>query len=102
MDRVPRKEMALGKTYVVSNEDRQHDKWSTATAYKHVKCDLNVMTKLCKMLLHFFKNDGDEDTSMATCNKQTIRVFATLMKRAFKDDDFISGMYLLLNCRLEV
>ena len=106
MDRVPGKEMASGKTYVVSNEvrsvlDRQHDKWSTATAYDHVKCDLNVMTKLCKMLLHFFKDKGDEDTSMATCNKQTIGVFATLMEQAFKDDDFISGVYLLLNCRLE-
>ena len=106
MDSVPRKEIASGKTYVVSNEvrsvlDRQHDKWSTATAYDLVKCDLNVMTKLCKMLLHFFKNDVDKDTSMATSNKQTIRVVATVKKRAFMENNFISGVYLLLNCRLE-
>ena len=85
MDRVPRKEMVSGKTCLVSNEvrsvlDRQHDKWSTATAYDRVRCDLNVMTKLCGVLLHFFKNEGDVDMSMAACNKQTVGLFATLMK----------------------
>ena len=31
---------------------------------------------------------------MAACNQRTVAMFATLMKDAFKDNDFISGMYI--------
>ena len=59
-----------------------------------MKCDLNVLTTLCRLLMFFFQDDSDMDGSKAVCSKSTVAMFATMMK-AFKNEDFISGMYFL-------
>ena len=43
----------------------------------------------------FFRDDSDTDSSKAACSGSTMAMFATMMKKAFKNDDFISGMYFL-------
>ena len=100
MDRLPRRTMETKKVYSFSTEvksvlDRKHDKWSVPTAFERVKFDLNVLTTLCRLLMHFFREDSDNNGSKAACSQCTVAMFATLMKKAFKDDDFISGMYFL-------
>ena len=57
-NRLPRKTMEAKKVYSLSTKvksvlDRKHDKWSVSTAFERVKFDLNVLTTLCRLLMHF-------------------------------------------------
>ena len=92
--------METKKVYSLSTDvksflDRQFDKWSVSSAFERGKCDLNVLTTLCRLLMFFFWDDSDTDGSKAVCSKSTVAMFATMMKKAFKNEDFISGMYFL-------
>ena len=99
-NRLARKTMEAKKVYSLSTEvksvlDRKFDKWSVSSAFERVKLDLNGLTTLCRLLMYFFWDDSDTDGLKAACSKSTVAMFATMMKKAFKNEDFISGMYLL-------
>ena len=99
-NRLARKTMEAKKVYLLSTEvksvlDRKYDKWSVSMAFERVKLDLNILTTLCRLLMYFFWDDSDTDGSKAACSGSTVAMFATMMKKAFKNDDFISGLYFI-------
>ena len=100
MDRIPRKEMVCNdKLFRVLSEvwsvlQRKHDRWSAVRAFERVKKDLNVLHKLCKVFLTFFKKEGNDKDGLAVCDGRSVKMFADMIMKSLRDEDFVSGMIL--------
>ena len=96
LDRIPCKDIK-DKLFRVSTEVRsillpEHDRWSPARAFERVKKDLNVLHVLCKVFLAFFKKESDDEH--AVCDGRSVKMFADVIMKSLRDEDFVSGMIL--------
>ena len=95
-DRVARKDM--GKRFRLSTEvrstlQRQHDRWTPYRAYSRVEKELSVFRALCKMIISFFQMPAaatTENDDEVGCNGRAVKMFADLIKRSFRDEDFLA------------
>ena len=105
MDRIPRKDMKTKhfrlSTDVRSTLQRKHDKWTPVCAFNRLSKDLSVLHALSKVLLTFFKKDDDGNEEDILCDGRVVKMFADMIRKSFKDEDFISGLFLfiLLRCK---
>ena len=100
MDRVARKDMKQGKRFRLSTEvratlQRKHDRWTPYRAYSRVNKELGVFRALCKIILSFFQDNStdaatESNESKVGCNGKTVKMFAEMIKRSLRDDDFVS------------
>ena len=97
-DRVARKDMKQGKRFRLSTEvratlQRKHDRWTPYHAYSRVNKELGVFRALCKIILSFFQDKDSTDAVTAEevgCNGKAVKMFAEMIKRSLRDDDFVS------------
>ena len=92
-DRVSRKHM--GKRFRLSSEvratlQRKHDRWTPYCAYSRVEKEVGVFRAICQIILSFFKMPPKTDEGEVGCNGRAVKMFADLIKRSFRDDDFVS------------
>ena len=92
-DRISRKDM--GKHFRLSSEvratlQRKHDRWTPYRAYSRVEKELSVFRTLCKIILSFLQMPPKTDEGEVGCNGRAVKMFADLIKRSFRDDDFVS------------
>ena len=63
-------------------------------AFDRVNKELVVLYSLAKMLLAFFKKENDsDDKEKVLCDGRAVKTFSNMIRKSFKDDDFISGKY---------
>ena len=99
---IPRKDMDK-KRFTLSTEvratlERKHDRWMPVRAFDLVNKELIVLYSLAKMLLAFFKKDNDSgDKEEVLCDGRAVKMFSDMIRKSFKDDDFISGKYHYLH-----
>ena len=96
-DRVARKDMGKKRfrlsTEVRSTLQRQHDRWTPYRAYSRVEKELSVFRALCKIILSFFQMPAaatTENDDQVGCNGRAVKMFADLIKRSLRDDDFLA------------
>ena len=92
-DRVSRKHM--GKRFRLSSEvratlQRKHDRWMPYCAYSRVEKEVGVFRAICQIILSFFKMPPKTDEGEVGCNGRAVKMFADLIKRSFRDNDFVS------------
>ena len=92
-DSVSRKHM--GKRFRLSSEvgatlQRKHDRWTPYRAYSRVEKEVGVFRAICQIILSFFKMPPKTDEGEVGCNGRAVKMFADLIKRSFRDDDFVS------------
>ena len=85
----------MGKRFRLSSEvratlQRKHDRWTPYRAYSRVEKELSVFRALCKIILSFFQMPPKTDEGEVGCNGRVVKMFADLIKRSFRDDDFVS------------
>ena len=101
---IPRKDMDKKKRFTLSTEvratlDRKHGRWMPVCVFDRVNKELLVLYSLAKMLLALFKKDNDSgDKVEVLCDGRAVKMFSDMIRKSFKDDDFISGKYYYL-CR---
>ena len=96
-DRVARKDMGKKRfrlsTEVRSTLQRQHDRWTPYRAYSRVEKELSVFRALCKIILSFFQMPAaatTENDDQVGCNGRGVKMFADLIKRSLRDEDFLA------------
>ena len=96
-DRVARKDMGKKRfrlsTEVRSTLQRQHDRWTPYRAYSRVEKELSVFRALCKIILSFFQMPAaatTENDDQVGCNGRAVKMFADLIKRSLRDEDFLA------------
>ena len=85
----------MGKRFRLSSEvrttlQRKHDRWTPYRAYSRVEKELSVFRALCKIILSFFQMPLTTDEGEVGCNGRAVKMFADLIKRSLRDDDFVS------------
>ena len=98
-DRVARKDM--GKRFRLSTEvratlQRKHDSWTPYRAYSTVEKELSVFRALDKMIISFFQMPATENDEVG-CNGRAIKMFADLIKRSLRDEDFVARKCMTFN-----
>ena len=107
-DRVARKDMKQGKRFRLSTEvratlKRKHDRWTPYRAYSRVNKELGVFRALCKIILSFFQDNSmdavtaESNESKVGCNGKAVKMFAEMIKRSLRNDDFVSHKYTTFN-----
>ena len=71
-------------------------------AYNRVSKGLTLLTSLCKMLLCFFKKNAEdaEDDEDVLCDGRVVRMFSDMIRKSFKDEEFMSGRSVLLYSKI--
>ena len=92
-DRISRKH--IEKRFRLSSEvratlQRKHDRWTPYRAYSRVEKEVGVFRAICNIILSFFKMPPKTDEWEVDCNGRAVKMFADLIKRSFRDDDFVS------------
>ena len=91
-DRVSRKHM--GKRFRLSSEvratlQRKHDRWTPYRAYSRVEKEVGVFRAICQIILSFFRMPPKAEEGEVGCNGRAVKMFSDLIKRSFRDDDFV-------------
>ena len=101
-DRVARKDM--GKRFRLSTEiratlQRKHDRWTPYRAYSRVEKELSAFRALCKMIISFFQMPAAATTENdeVGCNGRAVKMFADLIKRSLRDEDFVARKCMTFN-----
>ena len=92
-DCVSRKHM--GKRFRLSTEvrvtlQRKHDRWTPYRAYSRVEREVGVFRAICQIILSFFRMPPKAEEGEVGCNGRAVKMFSDLIKRSFRDDDFVS------------
>ena len=92
-DRVSRKHM--GKCFRLSTEvratlERKHDRWTPYRAYGRMEKEVGVFRAICQIILSFFRMPPKAEEGEVGCNGRAVKMFSDLIKRSFRDDDFVS------------
>ena len=92
-DHVSRKHM--GKHFRLSSEvratlQRKHDRWTPYQAYSRVEKGVGAFRAICQIILSFFKMPPKTEEGEVGCNGRAVKMFSDLIKRSFRDDDFVS------------
>ena len=92
-DRVSRKHM--GKRFRLSTEvratlERKHDRWTPYRAYGRMEKEVGVFRAICQIILSFFRMPPKAEEGEVGCNGRAVKMFSDLIKRSFRDDDFVS------------
>ena len=107
MERIPARNMSSKTVYTLTSEiksvlDCKHDKWTVSKAFERVRFDLNILTKLSKLIMALFKEEDGDEASSSRFSRKSVAIFATMMRKAFKDDDFISSklsmQHMFISC----
>ena len=98
-DHVARKDM--GKRFRLSTEacatlQRKHDRWTPYRAYSRVEKELSAFRALCKMIISFFQMPATENDEVG-CNGRAVKMFADLIKRSLRDEDFVARKCMTFN-----
>ena len=98
-DHVARKDM--GKQFILSTEvcatlQRKHDRWTRYHAYSRVEKELSAFRALCKMIISFFQMPATENDEVG-CNGRAVKMFANLIKRSLRDEDFVACKCMMFN-----
>ena len=84
-------------TEVRATLERKYDRWTPVLTYNRVSKELTLLTSLCKMLLCFFqKNAEDVEDENVLCDGQVVRMFSDMIRKSFKDEEFMSGRPVFL------
>ena len=84
-------------TEVRKTLERKYDRWTPVRAYNRVSKELTLLTSLCKMLLCFFKkNAEDAEDEDVLCDGRVVRMFSDMIRKSFKDEEFMSGRPVFL------
>ena len=100
-DRVARKDM--GKRFRLSTEvratlQRKHDRWTPYRAYSRVEKELSAFRALCKILISFFQMPAaTTENDEVGCNGRAVKMFADLIKRSLRDEDFVARKCMTFN-----
>ena len=99
-DRVSRKHM--GKRFRLSTEvratlQRKHDRWTPYRAYSRVEREVGVFRAICQIILSFFRIPQKAEEGEVGCNGRAVKMFSDLIKRSFRDDDFVSRKCTTVN-----
>ena len=99
-DHVSRKHM--GKHFRLSSEvratlQRKHDRWTPYRAYSRVEKEVGVFSAICQIILSFFRMPPNTEEGEVGCNGRAVKMFADLIKRLFRDDDFVSRKCTTVN-----
>ena len=99
-DRVSRKHM--GKRFRLSSEvratlQRKHDRWTPYHAYSRVEKEVGVFRAIWQIILSFFRMPPKTEEGEVGCNGRVVKMFADLIKRSFRDDDFVSRKCTTVN-----
>ena len=93
-DRIARKDMGKKRfrlsTEVRATLQRKHDRWTPYRAYSRVEKELGVFRAIRKILISFFQMPPTTDEGEVGCNGRAVKMFADLIKRSLRDDDFVS------------
>ena len=94
---IPRKDMDKKQRFTLSTEvrailQRKYDRWTPVCAFNRVNKELFVLDSLSKMLLAFVKKENDsDDNEEVLCDGRAAKMFSDMIRKSFKDEDFISG-----------
>ena len=85
----------MGKRFRLSTEVRatlqhKHDRWTPYRAYSRVEKEVGVFRAICQIILSFFKMPPKTEEGEVGCNGRAVKMFSDLIKRLFRDDDFVS------------
>ena len=85
----------MGKCFRLSTEvratlQRKHDRWTPYRAYSRVEKEVGVFRAICQIILSFFKMPPETEEGEVGCNVRAVKMFSDLIKRSFRDDDFVS------------
>ena len=53
-----------------------------------------MLHKLCKVFLTFFKKEGDDTDELAVCDGRSVKMFADMIMKFLRNEDFVSDMIL--------
>ena len=100
VDRVSRKHM--GKRFRLSSEVRatlqgKHNRWTPYRAYSRVEKEVGVFRTICQIILSFFRMPPKTEEGEVGCNGRAVKMFSDLIKRSFRDDDFVSRKCMTFN-----
>ena len=102
-DRISRKDMGKKRRFRLSTEvcatlQRKHDSWTSYRAYSRIKKELGVFRAIIKIILSFSQMPPTTDGGEVGCNGRAVKMFTDLIKRSFRDDDFVSRKCTMLKC----
>ena len=85
----------MGKRFRLSTEvratlQRKHDRWTPYRAYSRVEKEVGVFRAICQIILSFFRMPPKAEEGKMGCNGRAVKMFSDLIKRSFRDDDFVS------------
>ena len=74
--------------------DRKHDSWTVEKAHERLKRELHLLRCFLTIVLSLFKDDVKKLVSQPVnttfkCNMKAVAMFASIIKRRFKDEEFI-------------
>ena len=101
-EHIARKEVLKKPRFRLSTEvratlKRKYDRWSPVRAYNRVSKELTMLTSLCKMILCFFKKSSeDAEDEDVLCDGRMVRMFLDMIRKSFKDEEFMSGKPVFL------
>ena len=58
--------------------------------------ELSVFRALCKMIISFFQMPATENDEVG-CNGRAVKMFADLIKRSLRDEDFVARKCMTFN-----
>ena len=96
-EQTARKEVTEKPRFRLSTEvratlERKYDTWSPLRAYKRVNKEIMMLISLCKIILGFFKKTPDDaKDEEVLCDGRAVRMFADMIRKSFKDEEFMSG-----------
>ena len=96
-EQTARKEVTEKPRFRLSTEvramlERKYDTWSPLRAYKRVNKEIMMLISLCKIILSFFKKTSDDaKDEEVLCDGRAVRMFADMIRKSFKDEEFMSG-----------
>ena len=75
---------------VLATLEHKHDRSTPYRAYSRMKKEVGVFRAICNIILSFFKMPPKTDEGEVGCNGRAVKMFTDLIKRSFRDDNFVS------------
>ena len=93
----------MGKRFRLSTEVHatlqcKHDRWTPYCAYSRVEKELSAFRALCEIIISFFQMPvATTENDEVGCNGRAVKMFADLIKRSLRDEDFVARKCMMFN-----